>query len=383
MPSPRPPRHVRTGPPRGLLAALYAIIAVETIALVVALVLLVQVASAGAQGPSAGPAASDSATPAPPPALTAAEQLLLDAGDGNSCAVSFAGDAISDAPVLEQQGQLYQHLPIPRRDGAVFAGWYATPEDAAAFTATSRVNGAQAVACTDQQRTLHGAWKTPAEAAAEDTGVPILMYHQFTTNPEGDSGSLRLNYTYIGDFEQQMGYLAEQRFYLPTWPELSAFIDGALYLPKKSVIVTDDDADHTWLSLAAPVVDRDHILTTSFVITKWRHEGTPSTYVLQRSHTDDMHDPGANGKGRMVNWSVPDIVADMETSAQVLGAKEVMAYPFGHYDENAKEALRQAGFEMARTIEQGYVRPGTDKLALPCIRINYGMTMNQFIAAVG
>ena len=32
-----------------------------------------------------------------------------------------------------------------------------------------------------------------------------------------------------------------------------------------------------------------------------------------------------------------------------------------------------AGFEMARTIEQGYVKVGSDKLALPCVRINFGM----------
>ena len=378
----RPPRHAPVRPPRGLLGALYAIIGVETIALVIAIALLVQVSAAVAETPDAA-SAPNATTDAPPPPLPTAEQLLLDSGDANACAVSFEGDGIADAPVLEQQGRLYAHLPIPRRDGAVFAGWYRTPEDAAAYTTTARVNGAQVVACADQQLTLYGAWQTPEDVAAENTGVPILMYHQFTTNPDGEHTSLRLNYTYIGDFEQQMAYLADQRFYLPTWDELSAFIDGALFLPKKSVIVTDDDADKTWLELAAPVVAEDRVLTTSFVITRWRHEPAPNVYVVQRSHTDDMHDAGANGKGRMVDYSFDRIVADLETSARILGAKEVMAYPFGHYNETAKEALRAAGFEMARTIEQGYVRPGADKLALPCIRVDYGMTMKQFIAAVG
>lgn len=84
-----------------------------------------------------------------------------------------------------------------------------------------------------------------------------------------------------------------------------------------------------------------------------------------------------------MNWSVDQIVADMETSAQILGVKEVMAYPYGHYDDTAKEALRQAGFEMARTVEPGYVRAGTDKLALPTIRINYGMGLDAFRNLVG
>lgn len=382
MPSTRPPRHARPRSSRGLIVALAAIAIAEAVALVVALVVLVQVSGSAAE--TAGPGAADAAAPPTPPGLSPAEQLLLtDGGDGNSCAVTFAGDGITDAPVLEEQGALYQHLPIPRRNGAVFAGWYRTAADAAAFTQTSRVNGAQVVACDDQQQTLYGAWKTPAEVSAENTGVPILMYHQFTTKPGGEDNSLRLNYSYIGDFEDQIKYIADQKFYLPTWPELSAFIDGALYLPKKSVIVTDDDADKTWLELAVPIVTKYKVLTTSFVITKWRHEGTPSTYVLQRSHTDDMHDAGANGQGRMVNYSKDEIVADMERSAQILGAKEVMAYPFGHYNDTAKQALREAGYEMARTIEQGYVRPGTDKLALPCIRIDYGESMSSFTKSIG
>ncbi|UGB35425.1 polysaccharide deacetylase family protein [Microbacterium sp. cx-55] len=332
------------------------------------------------------PAVTLSATPAPTPSatpLTAAQQLLRTAADPRACAVSFAGDGIAEAPQLQTEGALYAHLPIPRRDGAVFAGWYATPSDAASYSVGARINGADLVTCADHETTVHAAWKSPDDVAAENVGVPILMYHQFTTKPEGESGWLKANYTYIGDFESHIHYLAESGFYLPTWDELSAFIDGALYIPRLSAIVTDDDADSSWLELAAPIVQNYRVPTTSFVITSARTEPTPNMYVLQRSHTHDMHTAGENGQGRMVNWTVDQIAADMETSAAILGAKEVMAYPYGHYNDTAKEALRRAGFEMARTVEPGYVRAGTDKLALPTIRINYGMDLDDFRNLVG
>jgi hypothetical protein len=250
------------------------------------------------------------------------------------------------------------------------------------------VNGSEPVACTDQRLTLHGAWVSPEQNAAEDARVPILMYHQFTDRPEGLAPDhpehwLKGNYAYIGDFDAHLNHIATTGFYLPTWDELSAFIDGRLFLPNRSVIVTDDDAHQTWLDMGVPVVDKHKVLTTSFVITRWRNAPSPSLYVLQRSHTHDMHDPGANGDGRIVNWSVPEIVADMEASAGVLGAKEIMAYPFGHYNDTAKEGLRQAGWEMARTIEPGYVTIGTDKLALPTIRIDYGMGLNSLVGLIG
>jgi hypothetical protein len=339
-------------------------------------------ATPAAAGAGSTPQPSASPTPTPTP-LTAAEQLLAGTADPQACAVSFTGDGIALPPQLQTQGALYAALPIPRAEGRVFAGWYASAADAASAARSARVNGSDLVACTDRQTLLHAAWTTPERNVAEGTGVPILMYHQFTTKPEGEPGWLRLNYAYAGDFDAQMAYIQDADFYLPTWDELSAFIDGALFLPAHSVIITDDDADSSWLELAAPVVHGRGLLTTSFVITSARTEPTPNPYVLQRSHTHDMHRAGADGRGRMVNEPADVIAADLEQSAAILGAKEVVAYPFGHYDDTAKRGVAQAGFEMARTIEQGYVRIGTDKLALPCIRINYGMGVDALRGLIG
>jgi len=343
-------------------------------------------AGAEARGQDAAPNASATPSPTPTPTatpLTAEEQLLATTSDPAACAVTFTGDGIADGPMLQTQGSLYAGLPIPSRDGLVFAGWYATPADAAAFAIPGRINGSELVVCADQRVTLHGAWMSREQNAAEDARIPILMYHQFTANPEGESGWLRGNYAFIGDFDAHMNHIATTGFYLPTWDELSAFIDGRLFLPNHSVIVTDDDADQTWFDLAAPVVDKYKVLTTSFMITAYRQDPPPNAYVLRRSHTHDMHRAGANGDGLIVNLTVPEIVADMEASYGVLGVKEIMAYPFGHHNETAKEGLRQAGWEMARTIEPGYVTIGTDKLALPTVRINYGMGLDALINLIG
>ena len=78
-----------------------------------------------------------------------------------------------------------------------------------------------------------------------------------------------------------------------------------------------------------------------------------------------------------------EIAADLRASAAALGVGQVVAYPFGHYNDTAKQGVAQAGFEMARTIEPGYVRAGTDKLAMPTVRINYGMGLDAFIDLVG
>lgn len=358
-----------------IIAAVIAIAAVAVVAGV-----MVAVGNEPAQDKPARPAETPTPTATP---LSAAEQLLHDADDPNACAVTFTAEGVELDPMLQTSGILYQGLPIPTRDGAMFAGWYPTTDAAAARDSTVRVNGADLVACDDQQATLYGAWTTPDAVTAEGIEVPILMYHQFTTLPEGEDNWLRLNYAYVGDFEAHMRYISEQQFYLPTWDELEAFIDGRLYLPQRSVIITDDDADQTWFDLAVPIVDKYGVLSTSFMITAYRQDPAPSPYVLRRSHTHDMHQAGDNGEGRMVNWTPEEIAADLKTSAETLGVAEVIAYPFGHYDQRSKDGVAQAGFTMARTIEPGYVRPGTDKFALPVVRIDYGMNLDDLISAIG
>lgn len=261
----------------------------------------------------------------------AAEELLANAPDPEVCAVSFMGDGIDHQPVLETRGTLFQNLPILKRDGLVFAGWYSTAEAADSLDHTQRLNGAKTVDCDDRRLMLYAAWVSPERNVGENAQIPILMYHWFTTNPEGEDHWLKGNFVFVDDFESHLEYIAAERFYLPTWPELDAFIDGDLFLPDKSVIVTDDDAKQSWLDLAAPLVEKYQVMTTSFVIGVKGAGPELSQWVLKRSHTFDMHSAGADGQGRIVNWSADEIAEDLNESAKVLGgAKEVLAYPFGH-----------------------------------------------------
>ena len=334
------------------------------------------------------PAVASTPTPthtrlAPTPPLTDAQRLLARSADPMLCAVTLEGEEIAEGPILQRQGDLFRELPIPAREGLVFAGWYATTEDASALASAGRINRADTVTCTEREATLHGAWTTPEANAAENARIPILMYHQFTPKPEGETGWLRGNYAYIGDFDAHMQHIATTGFYQPSWLELNAFIDGRLFLPNHSVIVTDDDADQTWFDLAVPVIDKYKVLATSFMITAHRQDPSPSPYVMVRSHTNDMHEAGANGKGRMVNWTAEEIAADLRASARITGAAEVVAYPYGHFNDTSKQGVADAGFLMARTIDGGLVSIGTDKLALPVVRMNYGMGLDSLVSLIG
>ena len=63
--------------------------------------------------------------------------------------------------------------------------------------------------------------------------------------------------------------------------------------------------------------------------------------------------------------------------------KRIIIIGAGQAGGETAQRLRQAGFEMARTIEQGYVTVGSDKLALPCIRVNFGMCVPEVKKLIG
>ncbi|MBR3002189.1 MAG: polysaccharide deacetylase family protein [Clostridia bacterium] len=213
-------------------------------------------------------------------------------------------------------------------------------------------------------------------------GLPVLMYHFFYDNSKYFKEDN--NWLNIEDFEEQVKYMKENDFYFPTWEEVEGYIDGKIKLPSKSVVLTVDDGDASFFDLAVPVLQKYKVPATSFVITSWygwRYDANMK-YVVFESHSDEMHESGANGKGRMVNWTYNQIVQDLKKSSETLGGANVFCYPFGHYNDTAIKALKDANYILAFTVEGGRVTKSSNKYKLPRVRVTAGNSLNYFIKSI-
>ena len=76
---------------------------------------------------------------------------------------------------------------------------------------------------------------------------------------------------------------------------------------------------------------------------------------------------------------VKDIKKSMDDLSQV-NKVQVLAYPFGDFNENVRAITRDAGIQLGFTTEYGKVNKGQDKLKLPRIRINDGTSVSAFAA---
>lgn len=214
------------------------------------------------------------------------------------------------------------------------------------------------------------------------SGLPVLMYHFFYDNSKYYKEDN--NWLKIEDFEEQLKYMKENDYYFPTWDEVNDYIDGKIKLPSKSVVLTVDDGDDSFFDLAVPVLQKYKVPATSFVITSWygaRYDSNME-YVVWESHSNQMHEAGANGKGRMVNWTYDQIVEDLKASSQILGGANVFCYPFGHYNDTAIKALKDSNYILAFTIEGGRVNKNSNKYQLPRVRVSDGNSLSYFINSI-
>lgn len=291
-----------------------------------------------------------------------------------NCAISVPETDDKKSVIKVNEGEKYGPLPAPVKDNYVFSGWYTSEYGG------ERILSNNEVELTENQ-TLYARWVTEEEASLAE--LPILMYHWFYEEGKEEYGMLSNgNWMSIEEFRSHMEYLNEEEYYYPSWEEVEQFASGVLVLPEKSVVVNIDDGKDDFFSLAIPVLEEYDINATGFLITSKIKDTTPARYssdnIDLRSHSHDMHIRQSNGRGVAYNMKVYEMVDDLHRSKEKLGQGYVFCYPFGHYSDDLKEALNIEGYRLAVTIENGKVRPGTDKLQLPRVRISSGITVEMF-----
>lgn len=218
-------------------------------------------------------------------------------------------------------------------------------------------------------------------------GIPILMYHFFYDSAAGEKPQ-DSNFIDVAAFDQQIKHLKDNSYYFPTWTELNDYLDGKLFLPQKSIIITADDGSPTFFNLAYPVLAKYNVPTTSFLITSW--SGDPAQYDVDRtlisfqSHSHAMHTSGCeSGHGGL--FQCIDYQAghdDLTESKKILGSSDAFCYPFGDYNDHTKKLLKDTGYLLAVTTEPGIAKIGMDKLALPRVRVSGGNSLASFVSSI-
>ncbi|MGN0332085.1 MAG: polysaccharide deacetylase family protein, partial [Lachnospiraceae bacterium] len=138
------------------------------------------------------------------------------------------------------------------------------------------------------------------------------------------------------------------------------------------------------LNLGVPLFNKYKIPVTSFLIGNIDGEKKvkkySSEYLTFQSHSYNMHRAGGNiGHGGIFPVMDHDeAVADLKKSIETSGNSDAFAYPYGDYNDNCVQAVKDAAFKCAVTTEYGRAKPGDDPLLLPRVRMSRGQSLESF-----
>lgn len=233
--------------------------------------------------------------------------------------------------------------------------------------------------------------------AAADNGtsayadrVPVLMYHAFydKINPPAN---LNGNYVEHEEYREQLKYLYDNGYTTLRMIDVERFLDGKVLVPVNSIAITMDDGYDNEYTIGSTVLKEFGMKGTAFLITNWYEDGKLSDYwqlaqengLELQSHSHAMHAGGCKEKrgGAILCIDEAAGVADIETSRTIIGGDNVFVfcYPYGDFNDHAKQILRNSGMRMAFTTQPGWIQPGMDKLELPRVRVFGGAGLDRFI----
>ncbi len=207
----------------------------------------------------------------------------------------------------------------------------------------------------------------------------------------------------LENFTLQMEYLHENNYHTLTLAEIMNYYYQGAALPEKSVLLSFDDCYQSLARYAYPCLRKYKMNAVAFVVSGWLNDEQKqfqpeksiclSIAELEKmtdvfeyaNHSNLFHTRANQSTSRMMVASDDELSLDLEqcNSNPIVSAKNVFAYPFGLYTDHNVAFLREKGFRLAFTTQNGRNVQDSNPLLLHRNVIPYFMDLGAFQEVVG
>jgi peptidoglycan/xylan/chitin deacetylase (PgdA/CDA1 family) len=219
---------------------------------------------------------------------------------------------------------------------------------------------------------------------ASPVTVPILAYHRV-----GPTVADSMTIT-TAVFEAQLQYLQENGYtVIPLRSLIDYRLGKAPAPPPRSVVITFDDGHRSVYEVALPLIRKYHVPVTLFIYPS-AISNSHAPYAMSWEQLGELVDTGLfdvqshtywhpnfkREKQRLAPAEYSKLVAtQLQKSRAALekrfaGHVDLLAWPFGIYDDDLLESARQAGYTAAFSIDGRQSRDQDRMLALPRYLMN-------------
>lgn len=235
------------------------------------------------------------------------------------------------------------------------------------------------------------------EQQQQQSGIAVLHYeHVLPADVAKDYESSHIIVT-EEQFEEQMNYLAAQGYTTISKSNLLDYVNGRFVLPNKAVLITFDGGLLSAKEFAYPILQQRDFQAVQHVIAsrvtrqtgEQQFDEQQEQYITvadfksmadvfdHEAQTFNMHSL-IGDESMLVAVDEHVMRDDFRQMVKALGTVTSFAYPFGQYSDDVIAALKEYGFTMAFTQQEGHVTIGADALTLPRYSITTATTMKQF-----
>jgi peptidoglycan/xylan/chitin deacetylase (PgdA/CDA1 family) len=213
--------------------------------------------------------------------------------------------------------------------------------------------------------------------------VPILYYHRVEDHLHPAVGvSPRV-------FAAQMEYLRKKNYWSISFEQLADYFLKGRPLPSRPVIISFDDGYLDNFTRAYPLLKKNGFRATIFMVSDYigqRSEwegcrGDDLAPMMSREQVLTLRRDGFEIGGHTRSHSDLTAIPPENARRDVEGGKKDLeellqqpvgsfAYPFGNFNPEVVELVRDVGFTTARTVHTDNTHCREDLLTLRCVKLN-------------
>jgi peptidoglycan/xylan/chitin deacetylase (PgdA/CDA1 family) len=205
--------------------------------------------------------------------------------------------------------------------------------------------------------------------------LPTLMYHH-VQDMNVAKGKNQQNLTVSTEtFRQQMMYLRDRGYQTVGLNQLVSFFDEGMGIPKKSILLTFDDAyEDTFLNvfpILKEVGFKGIVFTPTGLVNNddylnWDQISEMASYGIVFANHTWSH---KNVKTDFDTLEMEITTADTQLSERGYNLPKSFAYPYGLESSQAVELLNGLGYKLAFSTRSGSTLCKKQRLGLPRVRI--------------
>lgn len=237
--------------------------------------------------------------------------------------------------------------------------------------------------------------KKDQPAVTQGMNVPILVYHRFGPSV-ADGMTIKTSV-----FEEHLKYLKENGYrVIPLRQVVDFYLKKAPAPPPKSVVIVEDDAHKSVYSDMLPLVKKYNVPVTVFV---YPSAVSNAKYALTWDQIRELKKTGLFDFQSHTYWhpnfkkerrKLPPaefeklVVSQLKKSKDKIekevGTKvDLLAWPFGIYDDYLLKKATEAGYVSTFTIDRRHVTPAESVARLPrylLVNADQGKAFAQILA---